>query len=518
MDFKNLLRFYIIKKPYFKGTIRIKETSIFLLFICSFQLVAGNLDAQTVSIKLETNELSVRQLISDIEDQTDFLVLFRNNDIDVERIVRLKSTTGNLIAFLDETFHDTGISYKFQNKYIVLSKQSYAGKATGIFQQSGKRITGLVTDTDGEPIIGANIIEKGAANGTATDTDGRFSLTVADNAVLQVSFIGYVSRDIGIRNQSNLQITLEEDNLALEEIVVVGYGTQKKVNLTGAVQNISGNELIKRQASNTSVALQGLVAGVSVVQSSGQPGADAASIIVHGTGSLNSSTGPLVLIDGIAGDMNQIDMNAIESISILKDAASASIYGSRASNGVILITTKRSKDEKVSLSYSGYAGFNTPTELPDPVSAIGYMEAINIARANSDMDPQYTQGQIDEYKTSGPDNYYRYDTNWRDEVIKKTAPVQNHSISLSGGSKKLNYFAHAGYLSQGGQIPNNDYSRMTLRINTDIHITDWLKAGLDINIRQSNDKRPSQQSPSSIFNLAIVTVPLFAGINNDGTW
>jgi TonB-linked SusC/RagA family outer membrane protein len=384
--------------------------------------------------------------------------------------------------------------------------------------QQGKRVTGKVIDENGVPVIGANVVEKETTNGVITDMDGTFSLNVQENAWLQVSYVGYISQEIEVGAQRELQITLREDSRSLEEVVVVGYGTQKKVNLTGSIQNVSSNELTKRNTSNTSVALQGLVPGMSVVQASGQPGADGASIVVRGTGSINSSTSPLILIDGIEGDINNIDLNAIESISVLKDAASASIYGSRASNGVILVTTKRSKEEKVRISYNGYAGFNTPTELPDPVNAVSYMEAVNVARANSDMEPQYSQELINQYKTEGADNFYRYDTNWRDEVIKKTAWVQNHSVSLSGGSKQINYFANAGYYFQDGQIANNKYNRMTLRVNSDAKITDWLKIGLDVNIRQSKAERPSQQEPASIINSAITYTPVFSGINNDGTW
>ncbi|MDR3261215.1 MAG: TonB-dependent receptor [Tannerella sp.] len=385
-------------------------------------------------------------------------------------------------------------------------------------QENRKSVAGTVVDVAGEPIIGANILEKGVTNGTVTDIDGKFGLYVSPGATLVISYIGYHTQEIAVGNQSTIRVTLVEDNRSLEEVVVVGFGTQKKVNLTGSVQNVTSAELIKRNTSNASVALQGLAPGVSVVQSSGQPGADGASIVIRGTGSLNSSTAPLILIDGVEGDINNVDLNAIESVSILKDAASASIYGSRSSNGVILITTKRSKEDRVRISYNGYAGVNTPTELPDPVSAVGYMEAINIARANGGLDPQYSQELINQYKTEGADNFNRYDTNWRDEVIKKTAVVQSHSVSMSGGSGKISYFANAGYYHQDGQIPNNDYSRMTLRLNTDTRVTDWMKIGLDINLRQSKARRPSQQSAAAIINSAITFTPVFSGINSDGTW
>jgi len=385
-------------------------------------------------------------------------------------------------------------------------------------QQTG-RITGTVTDVSGEPLAGVNIVVKGTTIGTITDSDGKYVLPPpAGGAVLAASYVGYITKEVAVGNQTVINFILDEDTQNLEEVIVIGYGTQKKINLTGAVQNVTSAEITRRNTSNASVALQGLVPGMSVVQSSGQPGADGAGIVIRGNGSLNSSLDPLILIDGVQGDINNIDLNSIESISILKDAASASIYGSRSSNGVILITTKRSKEEKLSISYNGYAGFNSPTELPEPVDAIGYMEAINVARANGGLDPQYSQELINQYKTQGADQYYRYDTNWRDAIIKKSAFVHNHSVSMSGGSKNINYYANAGYYWQDGQIDNNNYSRMILRVNTDTKITDWMKLGLDLNIRQSEAVRPSIEAASYIINKATTFTPVFSGVNSDGTW
>lgn len=201
----------------------------------------------------------------------------------------------------------------------------------------------MIVDNQGIPVIGANVVEKGTANGTITDIDGKFTLEVSGNATLQVSYIGYNTQELSVLGKTDFSIKLGEDTQALDEVVVVGYGTQKKVNLTGAVQSISSQDLTKRNLSSSSQALQGLIPGMVVTQSSGAPGATA-SIQIRGTGSINSNSEPLVLIDGVEGDMNSVDMNAIESVSVLKDAASASIYGSRASNGVILVTTKRAKE------------------------------------------------------------------------------------------------------------------------------------------------------------------------------
>jgi len=379
-------------------------------------------------------------------------------------------------------------------------------------------VTGRVTDTQGEAMQGVSVVVKGTTIGVVSDINGRYSIEAPnENDVLEFLIIGFNRQEIRIENRTIIDVVMEEDTQLIGEVVVVGYGTQKKVNLTGSVQSVSGEELTKRNTSNASVALQGLIPGVAVRQGSGQPGGDGAEIVIRGNGSLNSSLSPLILIDGVEGDINNIDLNAIESITVLKDAASASIYGSRSSNGVILITTKRAREEKVKISYNGYFGVNKPTELPDPVDAIGYMESIDLARVNAGLDPQYAEA-INLYKTQGVDNMSRFDTNWRDLMISNSAFLQNHSVSLSGGSKQINFFGNAGYYYQDGLIPNNNYSRLTLRINTDAKVTDWMTVGLNLNIRQSKAVRPSQEGPSSIINKAFTFTPLFSGLNNDGTW
>lgn len=421
-----------------------------------------------------------------------------------------------LFVCLCSTVFSLQVVYAATREHIVLTNKSSDKNAVS---QQSKKVTGIVVDTQGEPLPGVNVLVKGTSTGAITDINGEYTLeNIPNNAVLVFSYIGYFSQEIKVNNQTIIPVTLKEDTRKLEEIVVVGYSTQKKVNLTGAVQNITSTDLTKRSLSNTSTALQGLVPGVSVIQSSGRPGGDGSSITIRGTGSINSSTSPLILIDGIEGDINNIDMNTIESISILKDAASASIYGSRASNGVILVTTKRAQEGGVKVSYNGYAGFNTPTSMPDPVNALEYMEAVNIARSNADMDPQYSEEIINIYKTQGADNLNYYDTNWRKKVLKDQTFVHNHSVSLSGGSESFRVFANAGYYYQEGLISNNDYTRMTLRLNTDAQVTKWMKAGIDVNIRQSGVTRPSMEEPESTINKALTFAPVFSSQNNDGTW
>lgn len=281
------------------------------------------------------------------------------------------------------------------------------------------------------------------------------------------------------------------------------------------MQQVSGKELTRRNVATASQALQGLVSGVNVTQTSGAPGATA-GIQIRGIGSLNTTASPLILIDGVEGDMNSVDMNAIESISILKDAASASIYGSKASNGVILVTTKRGQSSRATVTYNGWVGFRTPTELPRPANAIEFMEQMDKACRNVG-NPEIYGDMIDTYRELGADNIYRYDTNWRDLVMKKSMLTHNHSLSVTGGNESVRQYVNASYNYEDGIVPHNEYNRMTLRSNTDATITSWLRAGLNINLRRTNSIEP-YYGANAIIGYAMTFSPVYGATNADGTW
>jgi TonB-linked SusC/RagA family outer membrane protein len=420
--------------------------------------------------------------------------LFRNNDIDVDRVVRLKNKTGNLIAFLDETFHDTDINYKFQNKYIVLSTQSFVDAAGGIFQQSGKRITGTVTDTDGETIIGANIVEKGTMNGVITDIDGHFSLNIAgEEAVLQISYIGYMMQNITVGNQTTLNITLTKDTQVLEEVVVVGYGTQKKINLIGSVAQISSEQLENRPVGLLSHALTGELTGVTIIQRSGKPGDSGGQIRVRGVGSFGASPDALILIDGIPGTLNEINPDDIETVSVLKDASSAAIYGARAANGVMLVTTKRGKEGRINVSYNGYVGWERPTEFPELASSWEYATMYNEAIGRE----VYSADEIQKYKSgTDPDNYPN--TNFLKETFTRQGIQTGHDLSLTGGTAANRYFASFGYLNQEGLVERNNYRRYNGRLNLTSDILSNLT--LAVNLSGSVEERNEPETIGALDN------------------
>jgi TonB-linked SusC/RagA family outer membrane protein len=491
----------------------IMRMTLYILLLSVGQILAVETYSQTAKINLNVSNQSVQEVLNQIQNQSEFFFMFNNQMVDVERKVDLKADNMTISQVLQDLFAGTDISFTIVDRQIVL----FSSAAMGV-QQKTTKVSGKVVDSSGNTIPGVSVVVKGTTNGVITDSDGKFSLTnIPENAILQYSFVGMKTQEMKVEGKTSLNVVMSEEAIGIEEVVAVGYGTQKKVNVTGSVQSISSEALLKRIVPNASSALQGMAAGVSVVQTSGSPGTDGTVITIRGKGSLNSSSSPLVLIDGVEGNMDKIDMNTIETVSILKDAASSSIYGSKASNGVILITTKRAKAGDVKISYSGFVGVNTATELPVPVSALGYMEQVNIAKVNSKQALQYSQATIDQFKASGPDNMTTFDTDWKNLVMKDNALTHNHSVSLSGGSEKVRFFANGGYYYQDGMIANNDYNRKTLRINTDADVTKWMKVGVDVNIVQSNTIRPIE-SPESLISKAITFVPVFSGLNNDGTF
>ncbi|AFD07739.1 SusC/RagA family TonB-linked outer membrane protein [Solitalea canadensis] len=380
-------------------------------------------------------------------------------------------------------------------------------------------ISGTITDKeDGMPLPGVTVIVKGSSASTVTDANGKYSIRLPESGTtLLFTFVGFKAREVKLGSGNIYNIAMEIDSKELGEVVVVGYGKQKKENLTGALTAIKGEELLTRPVTSATAALQGIAPGVTVQQGSGQPGADGGNIRIRGQSSMFSKTFPLILVDGVESNMDDVDMNTVESISILKDAASASIYGSRAANGVVLITTKRGK-QGLNVGFSSYYSVQNPTELPTPVSAVDYMRAVNQAKVNNKENPQYSQALIDQYINEGADNMTRFDTDWRSLVVQKNVPLQNYALTINGGSDNITYFASGNYMKQKGLINNNSYERFNLRLNTDVKFNKWVKSTFDVNVKQGNSVEPGLSSPKTIFNKALNFVPVFSGVNNDGTW
>ncbi len=356
-------------------------------------------------------------------------------------------------------------------------------------------ISGKITDQQGLPLSGVSVsVKNNPLLGTTSDEQGNFRLEAASDAILMVSAVGYLTQEVQAEGPSPLSITLQTDTKGMEEVVVVGYGTTKKVNLTGAVAAISGEELAKRQVSQTSMALQGVAPGVTVTQSTGQPGVDGGTIRIRGIGTLNNSN-PLVLVDGVVMSLNAVDVSSIESISVLKDAASSSIYGSRAANGVILITTKRGKSGRFSISYDGYVGKQSPTDQIKTVNGLDHITLLNEAYTNVGLSPLYSEEFINNYKTkkdSEPDLYP--DTDWQKEVLTGSGIQTNHVVSLTGGTDRIQFFGSFGYLNQDGIIDNVNFRRYYARLNTNVQISSKLSGSFDVFL-VNNDRQSVSQFP-----------------------
>lgn len=360
-----------------------------------------------------------------------------------------------------------------------------------VLQQSKRSISGVVTDAvTREPLIGVSVLVKGTQGGTVTDLDGRFSLQVESGSTLELSYIGYKTYSIVVRDQQTLDIMMESDNEILDEVVVVGYGSQKKVNLTGAVATVDfEDQALSRPVTTVASALSGMAAGLNVMTTGAKPNEESAKITIRGTGTLNTSS-PLVLVDGMEMDLNQVNPNDVASISILKDAASCAIYGNRAANGVILVTTKRGDtDGKINVSYSGKFSLNTPAKLIRQVSNYAdYMDLFNEACEGSGTATLYSQTNIDAWRAaekdpngiseSGYPNYVAYpNTDWYD-VLYNPKWMQEHTVSVVGAEKRTNYSFSATFLDNPGIAPNSGMKKYYMRSNVESKINSFLTAGI----------------------------------------
>lgn len=480
----------------------------FLFFTLSLLSFTATASAQRVSIALEN--VKVEKVLAAITEQTGLSVAYSKQVVDVDRRVSLHFTDVELAMVLNKLVEGTSLGYEVKNGKLYL----FENQSSKVIPQLSKRITGVITDSKGEPIIGANVVEKGTTNGTITDFDGKFTLEVADNSILQVSYIGFNTSQIPVSGQKHLAINLKEDTQALEEVVVVGYGTQKKVNLTGSVSSITfDKELANRPITNASQALSGKISGVWVSQNSGKPGDDGAQLRIRGWGTLNNSD-PLVIIDGVEGVFSQINPNDIESISVLKDAASAAIYGSKAANGVVLVTTKMGRnDEKAQIDLSSYVGVQSIGRRFELVNnSSEFMTLANQAFANGGEKPLFPEDLISNF-ANGTDHYKYPNTNWYENLFRD-ALIHEHNFSIRGGTKKMTSFLSLNYLSQEGIMINSNSERYGIRANLEYTVNPWFKIGGRLNYTHRSAQEPYDLP--RVFDMFSGAAPFIAPYTRDG--
>lgn len=381
---------------------------------------------------------------------------------------------------------------------------------TILLAQQG-RVTGKVTDANGKEIEGVSVSVKGKTTGTITNSTGDYSIAVGKNETLVFTSLGFARKEFVVTG-NRVDITLQSAAGDLAEVVVVGYGTQKKGNITSAVTTIKGDQLLKRPLASTSMSLQGFAPGVVIQQSSGQPGADNGRINIRGIGSITGSSSPLIIVDGVEGaNLNDVDANVIDNITILKDAASTAVYGVRGTNGVIIIKTKRGQAGKTSMSYNSFVSKQTPTNFPTLLSSSEHIELMNEYMTNAGGSAPFSQATIDLYKTASPDNMTVFNTDWKNLIFQNNGLMQNHNIVVSGGSDKASFLASGTYLNQQGLVTNNAFKKYDLRINGDVNITKKIKFTSDLFYTRSSNLQPGGMSPVEIIQRGISMARIFPG-------
>lgn len=494
---------------------KVKRQLFCALVACAVCAIPVN--AQSGTISLNKSNVSMHTIMQEVEGQSDYTFFYNDNQIKLDKKVSVKAQNATIEQVLAQMFKNSGYTYKIVNNQIIVSKANAVAAVEKQQQQQAKKVTGCVKDALGEPIIGASVVEKGApTNGTITDFDGNFTLTVSGNE-LQISYIGYLPQVVKVQSGvTSYNVTLKEDTKTLDEVVVIGYGTQKKVNLTGAVASVSTDDIKDRVQTNVLSAIQGTVPGVTIIS---RPGSTP-SINFRGRGNLGTSA-PLYVIDGAIADatvFSNLDPNTIESISFLKDAASSAIYGSRAAYGVVLVTTKGGKAEKMNVAYSGYVGVKTPTYLPDVLDSWDYATLLNEAKYNANpsggKNQAYTNEEIGWFRDGSNPDYYP-NTNWADLVLDKHVLTTQHSLNFSGGSEKVRFFSSVGYVFNDNFMPGVTDDRYNLNLNLQSDVTKWLtlKTGVKY-IRNSSD---TKNGTPWIANFVLVPSIMVAQQSN-GEW
>jgi len=503
---------------------KIMRLSVFFLLLFVAQSFATVTYSQQTRLTLKMQGAKVIDVLSKIEDESEYFFLFNQKLVDVERQVNLDVKNENIDKILSQIFENTNVNYLVKDRQIVLTTANNFTQSEMVQQKS---VSGKVTDQSGSSVPGVSVVIQGTTNGIITDINGNYSLSnIPGNAILQFSFVGMKTMEVAVGAKTTINITMEEESIGIEEVVAIGYGVQKKKLSTGATVQVRGENLQKLNTVSVLGALQSQSPGVDITQISGQPG-EGFKVTIRGLGTIHNSS-PLYVIDGVAGgDINALSPSDIESIDILKDAASAAIYGARAANGVVLVTTKTGKTGKLQLSYDNYYGVQYAAKMPALLNAKEYMsmmDEIRINEANSPYD-WATQLPADLYKSIQDGSWKG--TNWMNEVYNKAAPTQNHAINLAGGNDQSKFSMGFSYTSQEGILGKpvqSQYDRYTARINSD-HVLLKVKGFDAIKIGQTLNYNYNKKSGIAIGNIygnsihnLLVGNPLLPAYDKEGNF
>lgn len=450
-------------------------------------------------------------------------ISYNRSELSDERTPGLTVTTNNMEEWLYKSLENSDYTYekKNNNLYLVVKEIKETMSQSSQTEQT-KEVRGIVTDMQGTPLIGVNVVQKGTTNGTVTDLDGKFAFQATPNSMIVFTYIGFTKQEVAWDGKSSMNVTLSEDTELLDEVVVVGYGTQKKANLTGATSTVNFQNLESRPVANTATLLQGQLPGVTVGNFNTQPGNDKPDIKIRGIGTFNAGQNPLIIVDGVETDFSQIPTSDIESISVLKDAASSAIYGVRAANGVIIVTTKRGTAQKAVVTVKQNFALQEAAILPDMVDSWDYARIINTARSEVGQSPLYTDEMIQKMKNgSDPDHFAN--TDWVEELFQ-VAPMNTTYMSVNGGTDKTRFLISGEYFNQVGISKGTDTRRYNFRSNLDTKVNDWLSMGMNLsgNFRKTNETLNSSNESggnSSIFyQMRRTSNPLVPVKYGNGEW
>lgn len=511
----NLLRLIVL---YSKQTLK-----YFLLLLLAMQVVlaepSSSQSMEDYKVSLRATNQRLVQVLAELEKQTDFVFAY-NQEVAKDRSRITLTLSSDLKSILKKITEQVDYDFKRVNENIYVVKSEVSDMNPPVieveeevtFERREIDISGKVTDERGEPIPGATVVVEGTNIGTVTDIDGEFSLDVDPGAVLRISFIGYTAQRVTVGNQSTVNVVLTEDQSSLEEVIVVGYGSQRKSDLTGAISSISSKDLQETPAGNFLEQAQGRMAGVDIVRANGSPGAPV-QIRVRGNRSINASNEPLYVIDGIptTANINDFNPNDIESMEVLKDASAVAIYGSRGANGVVLITTKRGKTGKAVVSYDGYYGVKQPIQNIDLMDGQQFAEYARVARGHAPDDPSFDSNFLSSKEINNLQA--RNFTDWLGLAIQ-TGSQQDHQVSVSGGSDNINYYVSGSYFQEDGYIPGTDFERYAIRVNLESQLTDRLKLGLSSTVSVSERNQMSNLP----YNNSLGYSPLVGPNDEDGNF
>ena len=487
-----------------KLLIMMKLTALFLMF--SGLAVATGTYSQNARFDLSVKNATIIEVMEEVERLTDYGFLFKTDQLDLEATFTLNLKGARIDQVMAEILDENLYSYRMMDRIIVISRKGSDFMQSANQQPAG--VSGKVTDARSMPLPGVTVVVKGTTQGTVTDANGQFGLAnVPSDAVLLFSFVGMRSQEITPGGQTDILVKMEEETVGIEEVVAIGYGVRKKINLTGAISQVTEEVLKDRPINNVGQGLQGIIPNLQVTFPDGDP-KSSPSYNIRGTATISGEGGsPLILVDGIPMNMNMLNPNDIESISVLKDAASAAIYGARGAFGVVLVTTKKGgKERQPQFNYSGSIQFNTHTYLPDVFNGVDYMNAANEAQFNSTKTTRYTEEQIQwvkEYNEDPVNNpvyhvmangkiFWNRGLNSYKEMIRDWSPTQKHSLSVSGGTERLNYFASAGYHDQEGLFKDASdiFKRYNFTINLQMDATDWFRLGFKSSYNRTSHDEP----------------------------